>query len=112
MNGGPFFTASQNININDVVTTSGAEADGLICQSQMKIADATLGDGDWFLHPEDLTTTTESDRIQPSGDRGWKRTRTTNNNGNFRRVILRRQTAQRLLWREDSLVKSLETVIQ
>ena len=92
VNGRPFFTASLNININDVVTTSGAEANGLICQSQTKTTTATpLGDGDWYLHPEDQTTT-ESDRIQTDGDRGWRRTRATNTN-NFRRVILRRQPA-------------------
>ena len=89
VNGGPFFTASRNININDVITASGAEADGLICQSERTITQVTLGNGDWYLHPEDQTTA-ESDRIQPVGDRGWRR---TTNNGNFRRVILRRQPA-------------------
>ena len=91
VNGGPFFTASQNININDVVTTSGAEADGLICQSQRTITQVTLGNGDWYLHPEDQTTAA-SDRIGTDDDRGWRRTRTTTN-GNFRQVILRRQSA-------------------
>ena len=90
VNGGSFFTESQNININDVVTTSGTEADGLICRSQMRTTTATLGNGDWYLHPEDQTTT-ESDKIQPSGDRGWRRTRTTTTN--FKWVILRRQPA-------------------
>ena len=91
MNGGPFFTASQIININDVITTSGAEADGLICQSQRTATQATLGSGDWYLHPEDQTIA-ESYRIQNGGDRGWKRTRTTTNT-NISQVILRRQSA-------------------
>ena len=91
MNGGSFFT-SRNININDVITTSGAEADGLICQSERNTTAATpLGSGDWYLHPEDQTTAL-SDRIQAGGDRGWKRTRTTTNSNN-KQVILRRQPA-------------------
>ena len=89
VNDGSFFTASRNININDVITTPGAEADGLICQSELSTV--TLGSGNWYLHPEDQTTA-ESDRIQNGGDRGWRRTRTTTNN-NFRQVILRRQPA-------------------
>ena len=91
VNGGSFFTSSRNININDVITTSGAEADGLICQSERTTTQAALGYGDWYLHPEDQTTT-ESDKIQPSGDRGWKRTRTTTSDNN-KQVILRRQPA-------------------
>ena len=91
VNGGPFFTLSQIININDVITTSGAEADGLICQSERTTTQATLGSGDWYLHPEDQTTAL-SDKIQISGDRGWRRNRNTTN-GNNRQVILRREPA-------------------
>ena len=91
MNGGSFFTASRNININDVITTSGAEADGLICRSEMTTTTATLGRGDWYLHPEDQTTA-ESDKIQSYNDSGWRRTRTTTI-GNYKQVILRRQPA-------------------
>ena len=91
MNDGSFFTASQNININDVITTNGAEADGLICQSQRRVSDATLGSGDWYLHPEDQTTTL-SDRIGTGGNRGWRRTR-MNTSTNYKQVVLMRQTA-------------------
>ena len=89
MNGGPFFTASQNVDINDVTTTSVTEAYGLICQSERNTTQATLEDGNWYLHPEDQTTA-DSDKILFSDDRGWRRTRTTTN-GNNRQVILRRQ---------------------
>ena len=91
VNGGSFFTASRNININDVITTSGAESDGLICQSERTTTTATLGSGDWYLHPENQTTA-ESDKIQNGGDRGWWRTRTTTST-NYRQVVLRRQPA-------------------
>ena len=90
MNGGSFFTSSQNVDINDVITTSGAEADGLICQSERNTTQATLGEANWYLHPEDQTTT-ESDRILSVDDRGWRRTRATNNNS--KQVILRRRLA-------------------
>ena len=91
MNGGSLFTESRNININDVITTPGAEADGLICQSERTTTQATLGISDWYLHPEDQTAA-ESERIQSVDDRGWRRTRATTS-GNNKQVILRRRLA-------------------
>ena len=92
VNNGSFFTAIASlININDVITTNGAEANGLICQSEMTTTQAALGDGNWYLHPEDQTTT-ESDKILFSDDRGWRRTRATTS-GNNKQVILRRRQA-------------------
>ena len=92
MNGGSLFTESRNINIDDVITTSRAEANGLICRSDSKTTSTSpLGFGNWYLHAEQETTASMY-KIGSSGDRGWWRTNSTNTN-NFRRVFLRRQPA-------------------
>ena len=63
----------------------------LVSQSYITVSEAYLGIGNWYLHPEDESTTV-SDRIESEGDRGWYRTRDTTDDGH-RQVILRRVAA-------------------
>ena len=73
----------------DITTVSAGPALPLICQSELKTWEATdnLGGGEWYLHPEILTTYGR-DRIEYKGDRGWHRTRRTVSG--HRQVILTR----------------------
>ena len=89
VNGGPFFTTSRNINIEDVITSDGAEANGLICQSDMNITNKK--NANWYLHPEDQTTAVDN-RIMSGDDKGWNRTRNATA-FNYKQVILRRKPA-------------------
>ena len=61
----------------------------LICQSDSTISD--LGDGDWYLDPEQerITSTDSDERIDGDNDRGWTRNRATTIAGH-RIVRLRR----------------------
>ena len=95
MNGGSFFTTTEPININDVVTTSEDIANGLICQSDRTTTEANLWNANWFLHPENQTTA-ESDKILSGGDRGWSRIRNTTDS-NYKQGILRRQPPETAL---------------
>ena len=76
-----------DIGLDDDTTTDD-DADALLCQSDVA---PEAGNGDWYLHPTQLSTA-EDDRIQSIDDpRGWRRNRGMNSNGH-RLVRLKRHS--------------------
>ena len=79
---------SGRIVITDINPDGDNNEDALLCQSELAISDG----GNWFLHPTQLTTD-DSDRIEATDSRGWRRNRDitmTNSRERHRLVRLRR----------------------
>ena len=79
---------SGRIVITDINPDGVNNEDALICQSELALSTG----GDWFLHPTQQTTD-DSDKIEPTDSRGWRRNRATINigvTGSRRLVRLRR----------------------
>ena len=72
------------IVITDINPDGDNDEDALICQSELALSDV----GNWYLHPTQQTTD-DSDRIQDTDPRGWRRNRGTVTDGR-RLVRLRR----------------------
>ena len=79
---------SGRIVITDINPHGVNVEDALVCQSEMP----TSATGDWYLHHTQLTTD-DSDRVQNTDPRGWRRDRaavTISGSGTHRLVRLRR----------------------
>ena len=65
------------------------DEDALICRSGKAVSDG----GQWYLHPTEMSTDDDGDRIGSGGvpDRGWHRNRATDSEGH-RLVRLKRAT--------------------
>ena len=76
---------SGRVNITDIGATNG---NALICRSGKAIS----SDGNWYLHPTEMSTDDGDRIVSPPPDRGWHRNRDTDSEGH-RLVRLRRPSA-------------------
>ena len=76
---------SGRVHITDIRDTN---EDALICRSGKAISI----DGNWYLHPTEMSTDDDDRIASPPLDRGWRRNRDTDSEGH-RLVRLRRATA-------------------
>ena len=71
-----------------VTTIGDTNGNALICRTGKAIS----SDGDWYLHPTEMSTDDDDRIASPPPDRGWSRNRVTDSQGH-RLVRLRRVSA-------------------
>ena len=57
------------------------DEEGLICVSELSTYEASLGERNWYLHPDELSTNVSDRIVSPPADRGWHRNRDTDSEG-------------------------------
>ena len=79
---------SGRIVVTDINSDGDNDEDALKCRSEESIYSSHDGSGNWYLHPTQQTTN-DSDRIEGTDSRGWRRNRATVFSGSYRVQLVR-----------------------